>query len=1120
MTGKSSTVSKAFKDGQEKRTTDKDRKIRNPRPLSSTSGNDDSFPGLRAVDRVHELAWEGQHDQAIELATLALARGDQSTDREMALLDLRVDSYIAQGEFENAAQDAAAMTRLAETGTDAFKVQALNCNALVQLRNGDIQDALRTATQAIKIAESFQPAHPLLYARSLYHLSEIHKNVSEYELAIQTAQKAIELFLAEGDYSGAGRACYIMAPSYNVIGNAKESRRAAQRALELCQQAGDQYGIGCAFNALSATDPDIVERIRHYQFAIHAFETAGYRERQSISIGNLGFTYAALGLYMHARRFTTQALQMDREMGNKVGLAYWIENLFDVELRLGNIESARVLLRELSELVPQFGDPRMNASLKTNYAILALEEGNPEEAIRFCKQAVEATKQAGLGNENVHLTYLGQAHLQHGDPASALEATTRATDLHREQGYKLPDSFSSQEIWWRHTQALFASHKADGARLALEQAHAFLLEAIASVRDEGLRRNYLNKVASNCELLKFWMQDGQKFNRPHEQLFAHLAVETNVREPFKRLTDTGLRLNALHTVADIQHFIVEEATELSGGERVLFILEKDGKLEATDSFLPRGEDAQSLLDSIALYLAQARLTRTVQLVAGQEAGAKAQTFDPQLPSPVTRIIAPLISQNQIIGYLYADMDTLYGSFTEVDRDMLGMLANQAAVALDNVNWAQGLEQKVRERTAELHARVEELAIINSVQAGLASQLDVNAIYELIGEQLRSLFDSQAISIVSFDIEQDKRHYEYFLEQGQRINIPDAPIPPLSRYIIQNRQPLLINENFKARLSEIGLESRTLPGTKPTQSMLRMPILVDDQVRGVIGLDNIDHENAFSDTDVRLLTTLASSMSVALEKARLYQQAQEARTAADAASAAKSAFLANMSHELRTPLNAIIGFTRIVRRKSEDVLPEKQLENLDKVLTSGEHLLGLINSVLDIAKIEAGRMEVHAGNFNLNALMEQCANIAIPLLKPSVQFEKRTRDEPVMVNSDQEKIKQIVLNLLSNAAKFTHEGKIILEAEGIEAKGNRPELLRILVTDSGIGISDEAMGRIFGEFQQADSSTTREYGGTGLGLTISRNLARLLGGELTASSKPGKGSVFTLVLPMKYQTKNK
>ena len=220
----------------------------------------------------------------------------------------------------------------------------------------------------------------------------------------------------------------------------------------------------------------------------------------------------------------------------------------------------------------------------------------------------------------------------------------------------------------------------------------------------------------------------------------------------------------------------------------------------------------------------------------------------------------------------------------------------------------------------------------------------------------------------------------------------------------------------------------------------------------------------------------------------------------------------MSHELRTPLNAIIGFTRIVRRKAEGVLPEKQTDNLDKVLLSADHLLNLINTVLDIAKIEAGRMDVLAANFRIGALIDLCANTSQPLLRPGVTLEKQVDESLNLIYSDQDKIRQIVLNLLSNAAKFTHEGRIRLSAD--RAGDN----VRIAVADTGIGISAEALPRIFTEFQQADSSTTRQYGGTGLGLSISRNLARLLGGNITVESEVGQGSTFTLIIPAQYRAK--
>ncbi|MBI2534963.1 MAG: GAF domain-containing protein [Deltaproteobacteria bacterium] len=420
----------------------------------------------------------------------------------------------------------------------------------------------------------------------------------------------------------------------------------------------------------------------------------------------------------------------------------------------------------------------------------------------------------------------------------------------------------------------------------------------------------------------------------------------------------------------------------------------------------------------------------------------------------------------------------------------------------------GLEQKVEDRTRELTEALEQQTATSEVLRVISgSPTDVQPVFETILADALRICEAHYGGIFRFDGEA----FQY--------TASSEVSPELLAYLKSNP----IKPGRQSALRRVGLEHRPvhipdvladteceLPEAYRQEGMrtaLAVPLLRENALIGAITIHRRD-VRPFSEKQIALLQTFADQAVIAIENVRLFQEIQEKNEQLETANRHKSQFLANVSHELRTPLNSIIGFTRIVQRKTETQIEKLQKDNLQKVLISSEHLLSLINQLLDLAKIEAGRMETYAETFKLDEIIRVATTTMEPLLKDGrVKLVTEIAPDIPPLKTDRDKLKQSVLNLLSNAAKFTEQGEIKVAAWRDDG------MLKLTVSDTGIGMEKEALDMIFEEFRQADMSSTRRYGGTGLGLAIVKKFINLMGGDIVVESEVGKGSKFTITLPM-------
>ena len=428
-----------------------------------------------------------------------------------------------------------------------------------------------------------------------------------------------------------------------------------------------------------------------------------------------------------------------------------------------------------------------------------------------------------------------------------------------------------------------------------------------------------------------------------------------------------------------------------------------------------------------------------------------------------------------------------------------------------------LERKVEERTQELHQRTDELGrsvgelrALGEVSQAVNSTLDLETVLSTIVAKAVQLSDTDAGAIYVFDAGKgefrlratygmDQELIEMLRQQHIGMDEPNVELAFAKGEPIEVAD---LREDAPSAANEIILRAGY-------RARLMAPLSRGEEIVGMLVVRRRT-PGAFPQNTVDLIKTFAAQSVLAIQNARLFHEIDDKGRQLEVAGQHKSQFLANMSHELRTPLNAIIGYSEILQEDVADLGQDALVPDLKKIEGAGRHLLGLINDILDLSKIEAGRMDIFLEDVELVPLLEEVRALVVPLAeKNGNTLELRLAKDLGSIRTDRTKLKQSLLNILSNGSKFTENGRLTVVAERFES--DRP-MVRFAVSDTGIGMTEEQLGRLFQAFSQAEASTAKKYGGTGLGLAISRRFCQLLGGDITVTSRPGEGSTFTIVLP--------
>jgi len=479
--------------------------------------------------------------------------------------------------------------------------------------------------------------------------------------------------------------------------------------------------------------------------------------------------------------------------------------------------------------------------------------------------------------------------------------------------------------------------------------------------------------------------------------------------------------------------------------------------------------------------------------------------NPYLPLTRSEMALPITVKGRIAGALDVQSNTP-NAFGDDDVNVLTTLANQISVALDNARLFEQAETRARE-----------MGFLFNVTATASATGDktlnesLSDVVSLVRESLNAL----NVSLYLSESYTDQYGETYTLLRAAALAGSDQPLSEISEILVGNSENALSQvavEGEPRIFNNLEDEPHYLPISIEAKAAIAVPMISGYQTIGIIALED-RRANSYTAETLNLMGALTNSLSSIIQNTRLLEQVQRSNEQLRELDRLKSDFLANMSHELRTPLNSIIGFSRVILKGIDGPLTEMQEQDLSTIYNSGTHLLGLINDVLDQAKINSGKMDIHPDYFDMKAVVEGVRSIGIGLIKDKpVDMRLEVASGLPKAYGDEFRTRQVLLNLVSNASKFTQQGSIIVRVY-LDKAENGADMMRVDVQDSGIGIAEKDIPLLFEAFRQVDSSLTRTVGGTGLGLPIAKNLIEMQGGQMLVHSVVNAGSTFSITLPL-------